>query len=157
MADWKEITSQDDMDELFNIYGGFHDSCIVSVSYKSGAFVDGERSMHFGSPAERELVVVFHRQWEPKILEMCFTGLRQLHLTGWQDHYLCDISDAHLSFNEGLLPGKPDKVIVWADSSYFDGENTNNTIHEPSDTYIVANALKWRIIFPKEAQQILLD
>ena len=76
MADWKEITSQDDMNELFDIYGGFHDSCIVSASYKSGAFVDDERSMHFGSPSERELLLVFHRQWEPQILEMCFSGLR---------------------------------------------------------------------------------
>lgn len=151
MTNWKEIASQEDIDSLFNIYGGFHDSCIVSVSYKSGAFVDDQQSMNFGSPSDRELFVVFHRQWDPQILEMCFTGLRQLHLTGWQDNYLCYIFDAHLSFYEGLLPGNPDKVIVWSDYCDFDVEKIDNTIHEPSDTYIVANALKWRIISPKEA------
>lgn len=146
MTDWKEITSQDDIDGLFDIYGGFHDSCIVSVSYKSGAFVDHTQAMHFGDPSERELSVVFHRQWKPQILELCFTGLRQLHLIGWQNQYFCDIFDAHLSFYMGLLPGEPEKVIVWADYSDFNVEKINNTLHEPSDTYIIANALKWRII-----------
>lgn len=146
MTDWKEIVSQDDIDQLLALYGDFHDSCIASLSYKSGAFVDDGRSMHFGGPSERKLSVVFHSQWEPKKLELCFTGVRQLHLTGWQDNYSCNICDAHLAFYEGLLPGKPERVIVWADYCDFDVEKINNTIHEPSDTYIVANALKWRII-----------
>ena len=146
MSEWKEIVSQDDIDRLFILYGGFHDSCIVSASYKSGVFVDDNRSMHFGNSSKYELSVVFHSQWTPKILELCFTGVRQLHLTGWQDNYLCDIYEAHLSFYEGLLPGKPERVIVWANYSDFDVKEIDNTIHEPSDTYIVANALKWRII-----------
>ena len=40
MTDWKEIVSQDDIDQLLALYGDFHDSCIASLSYKSGAFVD---------------------------------------------------------------------------------------------------------------------
>ena len=147
MTKWKEVISQDDINSLLDIYGGFHDSCIVSVSYKSGAFVDDKQAMHFGGPSERELLVVFHRQWKPQILEMCFTGLRQLHLTGWQNNYFCDILDAHLSFYKGLLPGDPERVIVWADYWDFDVEKINNAIHEPSDTYIIANAMKLRIIY----------
>lgn len=145
--EWKEITSQDDIDALFSLYGGFHDSCIVSVRYQSGAFVDVEGTMHFGDLSERELVVTFHSQMRwPEVLEMCFVGLRQLHLTGWQDNYLCDIFDAHLSFHEGILPGEPSKVIIWADYDGFDINEIDNTVHEPSDTYIIANGLKWRIL-----------
>ena len=72
-------------------YGDFHDACIVSLNFQSGAFVDDKSAMHFGGPEERVLSVVFQRQWEPKTIELQFIGLRQLHLIGWQDNYLCNI------------------------------------------------------------------
>ncbi|OBY11855.1 hypothetical protein [Clostridium paraputrificum] len=146
MSCWKNIKTEDDIEELFNIYGGFHDSCIVSVNFKSGAFVDNEMAMNFGDAQSRKLHVVFHRQWQPSAIELCFTGLRQLHLVGWQDNYLCDIFDAYISIHNKLLPGKPEQVIVWADTYYFDINNINNRIAEPANTYIIANELKWRII-----------
>jgi hypothetical protein len=146
MSDWNEFSTQNDIDKLLDIYGGFHDSCIVSMHYRSGTFVDDKKTMYFGDSSEHELIVVFHRQWEPRAIEMRFIGLRQLHLTGWQDNYSCDIYDAHLSFYEGILPGTPSRVIVWANYYDFNIKEIDNTIHEPSDTYIVANALKWRII-----------
>lgn len=145
MDEWKKISSQNDIDELLNFYVGFHDSCIVSASYRNGAFVDDKGSMHFGDSAQYEMLVMFHSQWKPAI-EMRFCGLRQLHLTGWQNNYACDIFDVYLSFCDDVLPGKPSRVIVWADTESFNIKNINNTIHEPSDTYIVANDLSWRIV-----------
>ena len=145
MDKWKKIVSQEDIDELLRAYGGFHDSCIVSLNYRSGPFVDKESAMHFGSSTDRELRVVFHRQWEPKALELCFIGLRQLHLTGWQENYMCDIFDAYLAFHDGLLPGEPGRVIVWADGCGFDINRLDSTVCEPAYTYIVSNMLKWRI------------
>ena len=96
-------------------YGDFHDACIVSLNFQSGAFVDDKSAMHFGGPEERVLSVVFQRQWEPKTIELQFIGLRQLHLIGWQDNYLCNILEAYLAFHDNLLPGKPHRVIVWSD------------------------------------------
>jgi len=145
MKDWKEIASQKDIDELLSLYDDFHDSCIVSVNYRNGTFVDSQGAMHFGNAAQHELSVVFHSQWKSPI-ELCFTGLRQLHLVGWQDNYMCDIFDAHLSFYDGLLPGTPSRVIVWANNEDFDIKRMDLDIHEPSDTYIVANTLKWRTL-----------
>jgi hypothetical protein len=146
MSDWKTVDTQEDIEELMATYGDFHDACIVSVSYHSGAFVDDEGAMHFGDAADYEARVVFHCQWEPKVIELCFTGLRQFHLVGQQEHYICVILEAYLAFHEGILPGTPERVIVWSDYSWFDVEKIDNSIHEPADTYIVANALKWRII-----------
>lgn len=104
MSEWKEISSQKDIDELLNTYHGFHDSCIVSVNYQSGASVDDKGTMYFGNVAQHELFVVFHSQWEPGTIELRFAGLRRLHLVGWQDRYLCNIFDAHLAFYDKLLP-----------------------------------------------------
>lgn len=145
MEEWKKIRSDSDIQELMDLYNGFHDSCIVSVSYQSGAYVDDESTMGFGESADYQLRVVFQSQWNPKEIELCFSGLRQLHLTGWQDHYICCIFSAYLSFCDGVLPGKPEKVIVWADNDTFDINHIDYAIEEPSGTYIIANTLHWRV------------
>ena len=37
---WNEIKNEIDIENLMKEYCGFHDSCIVSINYHSGAFVD---------------------------------------------------------------------------------------------------------------------
>lgn len=146
MDDWRNVETQEDIDLLMSTYCDFHDACIVSVNFQSGAFVDDNRMMHFGGAEERVLSVVFHHQWKPKTIELQFCGLRQMHLVGWQDNYLCDIMSVYLAFHDNLLPGLPEKLIVWSDTDWFDVGKTDNSIHEPADTYIVANSLKWRTL-----------
>ena len=146
MDNWHDVKTQEDIDFLMSTYSGFHDSCIVSLNFQSGAFVDDEGAMNFGNAEERRLCVIFQGQWEPKTIELQFLGLRQMYVVGWQDNYLCDIFDAYLAFHDNLLPGNPARVIVWSDNDRFDITKADNSIHEPSDTYIVANALRWRIV-----------
>ncbi|MCI7180464.1 MAG: hypothetical protein SOY12_01965 [Schaedlerella sp.] len=146
MGNWSRIETQKDIDLLMETYGDFHDACIVSLNFQSGAFVDDDMAMHFGSAEERILSVIFQCQWEPKAIELQFSGLRQMHLIGWQDNYLCDISSAYLAFHNNLLPGESGRVIVWSDTDWFNVEKIDNSIHEPADTYIVANSLRWRIV-----------
>ena len=146
MENWHDIKTQADIDSLMSAYIGFHDSCIVSLNFQSGAFVDDERAMHFGKAEDRRLCVIFQSQWEPKTIELQFIGLRQMAVAGWQDNYFCYIFEAYLAFHDNLLPGNPARVIVWSDNDQFDISKVDNSIHEPSDTYIVANALRWRIV-----------
>jgi len=47
--EWNCVKNRDDIKELFNIYDDFHDSCIVSLAYKSGNFVDSSNAMCFGN------------------------------------------------------------------------------------------------------------
>ena len=42
---WTEITDNASIDKLMSDYSGFHDSCIVSISYASGSFVDANGAM----------------------------------------------------------------------------------------------------------------
>ncbi len=146
MEDWHNIETESDIALLMSTYGCFHDSCIVSLSFQSGAYVNDERAMYFGDAESRKLSVIFHSQWEPRGIELQFSGLRQMYLVGWQDNYLCDIFGAYLAFHTKLLPGYPDRVIVWSDTESFDVAQIDNSIREPANTYIVANALKWRIV-----------
>jgi len=144
-----EVKNQNDIEKLLTEYGGFHDSCIAALNYKSGARVDGKtKAMSFGRASNRELYVNFQRQWEPVELELCFTGVRRLHLVGWQDSYLCDIIDCYLSFHRNLLSGNPEDVIAWADTDLFDPTKVaeSNQMAESAHTYIISNNLKWKIV-----------
>ena len=146
MDSWHNIETESDIEFLMSTYGGFHDSCIVSLSFQSGAFVGDVRAMDFGDAESRKLPMIFQCQWDPKTIELQVCGLRQMHLVGWQDNYYCNILEAYLAFYDNLLPGNPKRVIVWSDTDWFDVSNIDNSIHEPADTYIVANSMRWRII-----------
>lgn len=74
MGDWHKVELQRDIDFLMETYGGFHDSCIVSLSFQSGAFVDNDMAMHFGSPNERILSVIYQSQWELKTIQYSSRG-----------------------------------------------------------------------------------
>ena len=45
---WNEIKNEIDIENLMKEYSGFHDSCIVSINYHSGAFVDDKGAMAYG-------------------------------------------------------------------------------------------------------------
>lgn len=84
---WHNIETQDDIEMLMSSYRDFHDSCIVSVNYLSGSFINKERAMHCGKAEDHVMSVVFHSQWTPRIIELQFAGLRQCHLVGWEHNY----------------------------------------------------------------------
>ena len=144
MKEWKEIKTQEDIEELYDAYGGFHDGCLIHAVFQSGTSVDEKLTMCFGNAEEYTLRVTFERQWRPKTLEMNFIGLRQFHLVGAEDNYPPDLFEAYITFAEGLLPGEPKRLIVWSDVP-FDPKNLHNGIEEPGDTYIIANRLQWRL------------
>lgn len=146
MEEWNKVAVQKDVDKLLHICGRFHDTCIVSVNYKSGAFVDEKNAMHFGACDDHELSVVLHGQWEPRGIELCFIGVRQFHLTGWRSNYTCEILEAHLSFYEGMWEGKQERLIVWSDVWDFNIDQLSGAAKELKNTYVIASALKWRAV-----------
>ena len=149
MSQWHQVQIQSDIDQLLETYGGFHDSCIVSLHYVSGTYVDDDNAMVFGSDDDFVLNIVFQRQWEPKGLELCFSGVRRFHITALQDNYFDDIYEAYLAFHDGILPAKyraADRVIVWADDAGFCVNELSEAPTEPDLSYVIATRLKWRIV-----------
>ena len=146
---WNEIKNEFDIENLMNKYSGFHDSCIVSISYHSGAFVDDKGAMVNGELNEHSIEMVLHSEWN-KPIELRFTGVRECNIVGWVDNCFCDIFGAYLNFHSGLLGKTRDgKLIVWAD---YDGFNPiNYTEEKPISTngnyctYVIAEKLFWRI------------
>lgn len=141
---WNRIENDNDIKNLMEKYMGFHDSCIVSAAYSSGAKVDDNKCMSNGGSSEHTLSLIFNSQWCPP-LELMFMGVRKCSIVGWQENYFCDIFDAYLAFNTGLLgKGRDDRLIVWADGVGFSPEK----ISEASllgYTYVIAQEAMWKI------------
>ena len=149
MNEWKIIEDQQGIDELMKTFVGFHDSCITSLAYESGLFVDQRGAMAMGAPNGFALRMVLQSQWQPRTIELCFSGVRSFHVVGLQDNYMNDIYDAYLAFHEGILPAKygaSSRVIVWADWADFDLAHMPDPLEEPGTSYVIAETLRWRIV-----------
>ena len=146
---WTEITDNSDIEKLMSDFGGFHDSCIVSISYSSGAYVDENGGMGDGSADEHTISMIVQSQWKNGV-EMCFSGVRKCCITGFRESYFCDLFDAALEFRTDLLgKTRDDSLIVWASCSNFDPKAY--TERYPLDngyetTYIIAEKLKYRFL-----------
>ena len=147
---WNEINNEIDIENLMKEYSGFHDSCIVSINYHSGSFVDDKGAMENGGLLEHSIEMILHSQCN-KPIELRFTGVRKCNIVGWQDNYFCDIFSSYLNFHRDLFgKTRDDKLIVWAD---WDGYNPINYTEEKPistngehSTYIIAEKLFWRIM-----------
>lgn len=147
MSEWNKVENRDDINSLLTEFGGFHDSCIVNLYYESGMYVDGKNAMVFAAPNEYKLHVVLQSQWNKSACDLCFSGVRRMHIAGLQDNYAPDILDCYLEFHDNILPSRysaPPRVIVFADDCQFDINNINSPLNEPDTSYIIASSLKWR-------------
>lgn len=146
---WTEITNEAAIEKLMEDYGGFHDSCIVSISYESGSCVDEKDTMHMMGANEHTISIIVHSQWF-KPIELFFSGARKCCITGYQDSYSCELYGATLAFRTNLLgKTRDDRLIVWANCENFDP--TAYTERYPLDngyetTFIIAEKLKYRFL-----------
>ena len=148
MNNWNEITSSVDINYLLDQYGGFHDSCLVEMFYRSGYSVQENGAMVLGSLDDHELHMIFHSQWYKQPLELCFNGVRKCNLVGFESYFSADILDCHLAYHDDLLTGRDDPLIVWADFAGFSPTlySRDKLLHEPDATFVIAEKLKWRFI-----------
>ena len=146
---WNEIKNEIDIENLMKEYSCFHDSCIVSINYHSGAFVDEKGAMTNGELLDHSIEMILHSQCN-KPIELRFTGVRKCNIVGFEDNYFCDIFGAYLNFHSDLLGRTRDnKLIVWADCDSFNPikytEETPISTNGNYSTYVIAEKLFWRI------------
>jgi len=129
---WNEISTEEDIVNFMNLFGGFHDSCIKEIRYVSGAYVGANLGMKPFNDS-RTVDIIFQRQWKnPMAIVMRFTGLNTLQLAPVSDKYTCDIFDASMFFKNNC--------ISWADSIDVEKED----IESYCGTWICADSLQWR-------------
>ena len=132
---WIDIISQDDINSLMEVYGGFHDSCITEIHYVSGAFVAKDLAMNAINDL-RALRITFQRQeCNPQGIEVEFSGLVKLHLEPSDPNYTCEILDVSFFYDRGML--------CWGDSNWFEVQRDKYI-----GTWLQAKSAKWRVIQP---------
>lgn len=148
MTDWTVIQTQADIELLEQEICGFHDSCIVGIDYKTGTFVNKDRSMHVGwQPEDYTLLLSLGTPYSYCAMELLFSGVRRVHIAGMERNYDPTILSGYVAFHDHVLPDDPRRLIIWSDYDWFEpsklGEyamaGASNAI-----TYIIAEGLKWR-------------
>ncbi len=125
---WTYILTQQDVEAFMKIFVDFHDSLLTKMSYITE---------YMGPTAA---TITFDNKGWYGIVELCFEGVRNLHLRPAKENYDCYIYDATLLIK--------DEMIYWADT-FIDinpAEIESNEIEAALSkyNYISALNLKWR-------------
>ncbi len=127
---WNIVKTQDDIDFLLKTFHGFHDSCLVSLQYVSGACVDSSDFSMNPINTERKLSMIVQSQFEDWYsIELLFNKLIKLNLEPNDENYDCIIFDATLE--------KRNDLFFWADSLDCSYPGTDGT-------WVVSEELMWR-------------
>lgn len=132
--EFRTIDNDEDMINLMQEFGYFHDSCIKEIKYVSGGYVGRDYAMNpFNS--KRNLCVIFQRQSEESsVIELVFEELIKLNLEPSNGDYDCIIFEASLKRVNGIF-----YWCEWENFSLSDLDNVNGT-------WISSNKVKWRVL-----------
>lgn len=139
---FKEIKTEKDIEELMKAYENFHDSCIVNIKYESGLKVHEDSAMEFPKTGEgHEMTVTFQSQIVAKTLELYFECVRRFYLSALTDNYANEIFEGKICFINS-----DKKLILWSDDINFDFKKININLSEPQESFIISDALSYKII-----------
>lgn len=131
--DWIEIKTQQDIDNLMDLYDGFHDSCLVEVNYCSGAYVSEDLRM--AMEENPTATVIFQRQDnDHRTIELKFEKAKKINIAPKEEGYTSEILGAALFLHDG--------DFYWAALDYWDlDENYRDDI-----TWIAAQRFFYRVV-----------
>lgn len=122
---WKRIKAKADVEELLAECQNFHDCCLHSMEYTSGAYVSRDGTM-YPINCDRVLVLQLHQQGVPaKILQLRFEGLHRLSLLPTPPDFTCEFFKGQIALqedeiiwaSEGLdIPATEQRIFVCASS-----------------------------------------
>ncbi|MCL2176557.1 MAG: hypothetical protein FWB72_01190 [Firmicutes bacterium] len=139
---WFEIEHQADADFLLEKFMHLHDAYLVHIDYNN-AIYDREDS---------HITLCFDSCWIEPILELRFSGLERLNLSGqkFEPFYDCFISVKEGPKNSILGKSIVENRIIFIENSELSITETLNDIANTS-IFVVANRLKWRFMDSKDA------
>ncbi|MDQ6596444.1 hypothetical protein E2K98_30275 [Bacillus salipaludis] len=131
--DWIDVKDSNDIENLFDKFGGFHDSCLKVLHMWTESYVDENLSVFMSPELDTNVRILFHRQYrDPSEIELLFKGVTQFHIVPSPINYDSIIDEAKLILHKGLF--------YWSD--YYDSDPEDYTLG--SYSWISAKSLKWR-------------
>lgn len=78
---WIKINNSTDIENLMDLFGGFHDSCLKELYMWTEAFVDENLSMSMAVNPDTCVRILFQRQdQDPSAIEMLFKEVTNFHI-----------------------------------------------------------------------------
>jgi hypothetical protein len=130
---WNTLASQADVDNLFKVFGGFHDGCLREAHVWTEHWVASDLHMHCTAELDARVRLLIQRQFSaPSAVELLFEQVVTLHLQPSPHNYDSIIFDATM-----LLEGD---TLYWADVGGWSPTQEN---HDQA-TWIAAKKVSWR-------------
>ena len=153
-AIWNRIVSNEDVENLLRIFGGFHDGCLREAHVWTEHWVAPNLRMHCTGELDSRVRILIQRQLSaPSAIEMLFEQVITFHLQPSPHNYDSIIFDATLLLDGdtfywadvgGWLPTASDrdratwiaaKMVSWRDASTWMGSDLRYGAHD--DTHEV--------------------
>ena len=132
---WNTLNNEESLKVFLERVAYFHDSCLQSFSFVSGAYVDSRLAMHPIND-KRTLCMVFQRQFEDFTnFEMEFSGLKSLYYVPTDPLYTCEIESVNMYFKDELIYFEHDSCLI------------SDEIGQTIINSVCAERCRWRIIF----------
>lgn len=130
--DWIEIKTEDDIKNLLNTFGWFHDGCLREIHLWNSYHVSEDLGMCCGDYSINAKVL-FQRQFEnPSAIEIYFREIQRMNVISTSSDYWYSILGVTLEYKDG--------IYYWADEEDWNIDNPNND----NTMWISAKGIKWR-------------
>src|SRR5580704_1157240 len=101
MTTWSPITTQSDIGNLLNVFGGFHDGCLREAHVWTEHYVNSDLNMKCTGDLDTRIRLLIQRQFkEPSAIELFFEQVITFHLQSSAENYDSIIFDATM-FKDG--------------------------------------------------------
>lgn len=126
---WNYIESEKDIENLMEIFAGFHDSVLTSLNY-----ISGSKKVEQGISVTddiRQVSMIFDSQWSDSI-EIVFEGVLALNLRPAKDNYTSELFSATIMLK--------DETILFYD------DDVNSEQEDYQGTWLNALGMRWRFL-----------
>jgi len=130
---WKELKDQNDLDELMNIFGRFHDSCIKESYMWTEHYVNEDLVMRLSVKRDVRVRILIQRQClNPSAIELMFEEVTKILITPSPEDYDSLIYEATFLHTNG--------TFYWADDRSWIPDEQGFS----SGNWISSKKVKWR-------------
>jgi hypothetical protein len=130
--DWIEIKSGEEIKDLLNTFGWFHDGCLREIHLWNSYYVDDDLGMGCGDYT-LNAKVLFQRQFEnPSAIEVYFSDIQRMNIVSTPQDYWYSILGVTLEHIDG--------IFYWADEEDWNISDSNND----NVMWISSKGIKWR-------------
>jgi hypothetical protein len=133
---WNQLREQSDIDNLIDVFGRFHDSCLKEVVIRNREYVHPNLAMGFDN--EPVVRFVFQRQFKnPSVIEMQFENVVDMN---WLQDELYSDTGSSVIYEAGIQLAN--ELIYWVED--IDWQLTSDDKNDYR--WIAAKKAKWRIV-----------